>query len=350
MLLLKRTFLSTEDSVIVGQNDIEADKNRSDPVCLFKVTTIRLLRSKVGLLSLLLIIAGMFINFFVVYTNNLPPSWFYTFPDVAQKNYYFGHYLAKTWTHLSAFILGLLAGHICRSAIQLRNIKLLKSFQVQASRQHSPNLSSASTSQSHLTTTSNSHGSTSTIMAMELSGDQQMDHQSASGKRASKRCSIAKISFQLAALICMSTIIFSTFTWSTQETPSALVAALYDASSRIIWSLALVGLMIQLCLPNLETNKYSSLARLLSHPICILMGRLSFLAYLLSPYIHTFVLAVEEQSMFPSLFLIFHVIVGNIVITYAVAFILAIVIEQPTRRLISRFALISTIRSHKLSG
>jgi len=61
------------------------------------------------------------------------------------------------------------------------------------------------------------------------------------------------------------------------------------------------------------------------------MGRLSLLAYLWTPYVHSFILAAQEQALFPSLYLIFHVIVGNILITYLVAFIASIFTEQPIR-------------------
>lgn len=301
----------------------------------------RLICSQTGVFCLIFIALGAIINFIVVYTNQLPPSWFYTFPDIAQKNYYFGQYLTKTWTHLSAFMVGLISGHICRSAIQLRHLstnKIEQSGQQNFPQQASP-APSSSTNQSQFGASRQNHGSTTAIMAMELSSQATDDGASDNRSigRNSKHEQGMKILFQLLALIVMLIIIFSTFSWSTKEGPSTLVAALYDSTSRLVWSLALACIMIQLCSPNLESNRYSVAANILTHPILTLLGRLSFLAYLISPYVHTFILAVEEQSLFPSLFLMFHVIMGNIVITYVLAFILSIVIEQPIRRIISQF-------------
>lgn len=322
----------------------------SNDVCLIKVALMQLIKSKAGVISLIFLIGGSALNFFIVYTNQLPPSWFYTFPDVGQKNYYFGIYMTKTWTHLSVFLIGLLAGQLHKTTLQLRNLQLIRARQPLrdlplSNQQPSPDSSTNSTN--GRSTLSQSHSSTSTIMTMEIASD-QIDNNSTSGTQSTSAKSrgliqtnmtksIAKISLRMVALICMSAIIFSTYNWSTKQPPSALVAAFYDASSRLIWSIALVVLITQICTPNQETDRYTSVARLLSHPICIFLGRLSFLAYLIAPYINTFVLAVQEQSLFPSLFMIFHLVVGNIVITYISAFILAILIEQPVRRLILRF-------------
>lgn len=367
LILLKKTYLSSEDSNIIRLSAAEEEfKKQAGPkeVCLIRLAFVQLIKSKAGLLSLVFLLAGTVLNFFTVYKYQLPPSWFYTFPDVAQKNYYFGIHLTKTWTHASVFLIGLLAGQLYRTILQLRNIQLIKARQplrdLQVSHpQPSPSSTNSTSGQSDQMTLPQSHSSTSTIMAMEMGSD-QTDNGSTSGTQSTSgrsksgqnprnlSKSIADISFQMVALICMSAIIFSTYKWSTQEPPTALVAALYDASSRLIWSLALVVLILKICLPNKETNRYTSMARILSHPACVFLGRLSFLAYLIAPYINTFILAVQEQSLFPSLFMIFHLIVGNIVITYIIAFILAIVIEQPVRRLICR--LTSNKRSNEQEG
>lgn len=298
----------------------------------------RLLKSKLGCLLVLTVCLAALVNFLTVYQYQLPPSWFYTFPDAAQKNYYFTTHLTKTWTHLSAFLIGLLAGHLCRSSLKLRYLTLLKN-PGQSLSKLSP-APSNSTSQSRLTSL-HSHGSSSTIMAMELDNNRPDDcsseTRSSSSVSRNKQASGSRLARKLVAILALSTlaiIVFSTYEWSTQALPSTSHAALYDALSRLLWSLALVTLMIQLCTPGSDTNSFSSLAALLSHPFFLLIGRLSFIAYLLSPYVHTFVLAVEEQSLFPSLFIMFHVIVGNIVITYLLAFLVAIVIEQPARRFI----------------
>lgn len=349
ILLFEKSFLKTEDSVIINLNSIEEEeKNFNRKVCLLKLSISHLIRTKAGLLSAVFLVSGVLTNFFIVYAKQLPPSWFYTFPDVQQRNYYFGVYVTKAWTHLSVFLIGFLAGYLCRVTSQLRLLRAgLPSGESdsQISQQQSSPLSTDSTGgQSSQLNLQQSYKSTSTIMTMEIGG-QSTDDSSASeshsndGKPKKNHVnlteSIMRRSLHIVAIACMSAIIFSTHNWSTQRAPSTFVAAIYDATSRLIWSLSLGWLTIQVCLPNKETNKYSSVTKALSHPICISLGRLSFLAYLIAPYVNNFVLAVQEQSLFPSLFMLFHVIVGNIVITYATAFILATLIEQPLRRLFS---------------
>lgn len=320
-MLLKRNFRSSEDSVIINR----ALKQVADSGYNLRVATRHLFTTLAGAISLLLILVGFCINFYAVYTNQLPASWFYTFPDVAQKNHYFSIYLTKTWTHLSVFMIGLIGGHLCRSAIQLNSIRL-PTKQMQSS----PNGSQLDSNKSH--------SSSSAIMSLELcathtrSEDAESSNCSSVNSRGSLRTAV-----WIAAIACQISVIFSTFSWSTKEAPSTLVAASYDAGARLVWSLSMVALMMQLCLP--AGNKSSWLIRVLSSRFCLVTGRLSFLAYLISPYINTFVLAVEEQSLFPSLLIIFHLIVGNIVIIYFMSFILAIVIEQPLRRFMRSFVL-----------
>lgn len=134
----------------------------------------------------------------------------------------------------------------------------------------------------------------------------------------------------------MVAVIFSTYSWSTQTLPTPFVSGLFDATSRCVWAIALIIIMINISLPNPYDNQYNLLARILGHKIMIFLGRLSFLAYMVYPYVHSFILSVQEQALYPSLFLIFHVFVGNIIITLLVAFFISIMIEQPVRRLITK--------------
>ena len=98
---------------------------------------------------------------------------------------------------------------------------------------------------------------------------------------------------------------------------------------RFARSLALAALMVRLCTPSSSSGDFRRLSALFSHPVSLVLGRLSFPAYLLAPYVHTLVLALQEQSLFPRLYLIFHVILGNIVITYTAALVLCLLIERP---------------------
>lgn len=244
---------------------------------------------------------------------------------------------------MTSFFIGLFAGHLCRSTFQLNNLRLIRNRITESSSVSSSSPSSSPPSQhnrqqqqdnSNLTDSFGGYQSANSSQSIvSLAPNQSSRVESHSGSDAGCHKSSSTFSFNLllSALVCMLAIIFSTYSWSTNEAPSALVAALYDSLSRLIWSLGLVIMMIQLCLPAGDTNDYTMMGQFFSHRAFIVLGRLSFLVYLMSPYVHTFVLAVEEQSMFPSLFLIFHVIVGNIVIIYLVAFVVSILIEQPIR-------------------
>lgn len=348
LLLFKKSFLKTEDSIIINLNLIEnEEKKLNRKISLLRFSFNNLIKSKAGLLSAFLLLAGLLTNFLIVYINQLPPSWFYTYPDVIQKNYYFGFYIIKTWTHLSVFLIGLVAGHLCRVTLQLHHLKMRRPSN-ESDSQLSQDTSTYSTGdKSSQLTSSRSHISTSTITILETSGQQSDNIRRDGRNQKSLPESILNGSIHITAMICMLATIFSTYNWSTQQNPSTLVAAFYDALSRLIWSISLGWLIIQLCLPNKDTQKYSRVTIVLRHHVCIALGRLSFLAYLIAPYVNTFVLAVQEQALFPSLFILFHIIVGNIVITYILAFIIAILIEQPVRRLFSCLVLGGKFRKRR---
>lgn len=304
---------------------------------MLRDTLVDLLKSQAGTLGILCVLFGTGINFLIVYTNRLPPTWFNTFPDASDKSYYFGTYLAKTWTHLSPFVIGLLAGHICRTSIQLRCYSLNMSRREESTSDCDERVreqqteSELSTMPANLTTSTSTSSianeSPSSSRGLVISVPQVQSASCCRGRKCGTRARL----LQLSALVCMTAIVFSTYSWSTQQLPSPIVSALFDSLTRLIWSLALVGLMIQLCLPQPQTNDLTRFAQLLSCKGSIILGRLSLLVYLWAPYVHSFILAAQEQSLFPSLFLIFHVIVGNIVITYAVAFIMSLTIERPIR-------------------
>lgn len=333
-------------------------------------TFLHMMKSKAGTLSILIIVFGSAVNFFIVYTNQLPPSWFNTFPDVEHKNYYFGFYLAKTWAHLSTFVIGLLAGHLCGSVLQIRSMISSQTGSIDRNSisleetssgdraggsQESPasarNPLKTSESTSTLSTTATisadeSPASNRNLVITVDSSTANTETKSQVGKSSPRvggggasGCLMGSYRFivQSSMLTCMLAILFATYQWSTQELPSPLVSATYDSLSRLAWCLILVILMVQLCLPNTQTGKPSRMGRIFGCRLFVPMGRLSLLAYLWTPYVHSFILAVQEQSLFPSLFMIFHVTVGNIVIIYIVSFIVSILIERPISLALSEF-------------
>lgn len=120
--------------------------------------------------------------------------------------------------------------------------------------------------------------------------------------------------------------------------PPIMVGALYNASARFFWSLACGAILYNVSVPN-KDHQYSTVAQILGSKFFVLLGRLSFLAYMIFPYVHTFVLAIQEQPIFSSLFMMFHSFMSNVIITFLLAFVLSVLIELPFRRLVKKCAL-----------
>lgn len=349
MLDLRKNFSALSSEYEASTNNGSAKGQRPGIKLMFG----RLMRSHSGLLAVLLICIGYCVNFVLVYSNELPPSWFYSFPDPEQRNYYFGKYLTKTWTHLSSFLIGLLAGHLSRSHRQLTASAAADQQQQQQQQEtmiveqldDKQQCAASTTTIGSLSNQSPqlSHGSTATMLAMvEMSAPNLSAGSPSSGRRESSSMGGGLIATSLSAGLAMLLIVMSTFGWSTSR-PAPLVAALYDASSRLVWSLALSAIMFQLCQTTTTTAAAGArrrqpplVERWLGHPLMVSMGRLAPLAYLVSPYVNTLVLAVEEQALFPSMLIMFHVILGNVVIIYAMALLLSTVIERPATRLVSK--------------
>lgn len=412
VLLLRRTFSKIEDAVLREKNTYSAEFSK-----LLMRTLLCILKSPAGIVALAIICVGYIVNFYEVYSNKLPPTWFYTFPDIEQKNYYFSKHLTKLQTHITVFIIGLIGGHLCKSTYALYHLEQLKQSQnitrgknkyeyeidehkssneiannqidfpktnrtTQTKTPHSVHSKQSTTAQTktsrHLSSTSSSISDVSSYTSKGQS-NLQLDTSStlsvinrefsANHRHLPNISSFVSLKILTSrnvisiCLLCMSIIIFSTYKWSTEELPEPILSAVYDATSRLLWAVLFLVIILNLCLPeraknsrghtnssedNLSTYRRSSYssrndgttipASILSHPALIVLGRLSFLAYLISPYVQTFVLAVQEQPLFSSLFMMFHVIVGNIVITYSLAFALSVCIEQPIIRLMNKYA------------
>lgn len=222
------------------------------------------------------VLIGACYNFYNVYMNQLPPAWFYTMADPDSKAIYFSQHMFKTWTHISVFAIGVIAGHRCR----IRTRKF-----------------------------SSNSGNCGRIMLDFIAG--------------------------ITACCVMLVIIFSTHDWSTGELPSPTIAGIYNASSRILWSLSLTWFLYHISIPD-EDRKFTCLSRLLAHPIFVAFGKLSFLAYIIHPIVHMSVLAVQEQPIFSSWLMLFHVFSGNFILTMGLSLLISIFVEMPIRNLFRR--------------
>lgn len=322
---------------------------------------------------------GLGSSFCNVYYKELPPSWFYTMIDPDSKALYFGEHMTKIWTHMAVFAMGILAGVECRRATKnvyrsykSSNINFISHTNT-LSKQHSCQTSSASSLPTILARSSsdtvsskmfssewNNSSKTGSSISINIqngngvggSGNcssssgspdegaltsngseigciQNVDGNSA---RASKGfCSILLdiIGFLLAITI-MSAIIFSTHDWSLNDLPKPMVAGMFDAGSRFLWSLAMIWILFMISVPN-KDRSFSFIARALGHPAMVCLGKLSFLIYIIHPFIHTTVLAIQEQPIYSSWLMLFHILIGNITITVILAALVSLFVEMPCR-------------------
>lgn len=141
----------------------------------------------------------------------------------------------------------------------------------------------------------------------------------------------------MMAITIMAAIIFSTHDWSLHDLPGPLTAGLFDAGSRFLWSLALIWILYKLSVPLDECpDRLSPLARALGHPALVCLGKLSFLIYIIHPFVHTTVLAIQEQPIYSSWLMMFHILIGNISITVIMASLVSLFVEMPCRNLFRR--------------
>lgn len=322
------------------------------------------LRTGPGAILIICIVFGSASSFYDVFSNALPPSWFYTMADPDSKAIYFGEHLMKIWTHLAVFAIGIIAGVECRRATGNVISGGFRGGNLDLMSQHNDGLKS---NKAHLSTSSSSlptvtqdgdslfpksrNNTDTTMNNSSVSIDIQTNsssHENINGSEngivtnnnnsinTSKGKNLLVDLFgSIVAIIVMATIIFSTHDWSLNDLPKPWVAGLFDVSSRILWSLAFTWMLYMVSVPKKDGN-FSIVARALGHPIMVSLGKLSFLVYILHPVIHTTVLAIQEQPIYSSWLMLIHILIGNITITVILASLVSLFVEMPCRNLFRR--------------
>lgn len=333
-----------------------------------------------GFVLLLCIGAGLSFSFYNVYLKELPPSWLYTMADPDSKAIYFSEHMTKIWTHIAVFAIGLIAGVECRRASRnvIRNYKGSNiNYDIPRDNSFSSpnkNLSSSSLpvfmGQGAENRVNNSgvsppkslnqglghdwHSSVSITMSMDNSNNTTsgsleelncngrstrgvMDNNNKNASTSGRGfCStLLDITISLIAITIMSLIIFSTHDWSLNDLPKPYIAGLYDAGSRFLWSIGMIWLLYMISVPN-KDRSFSLLARSLGHPFMVFLGKLSFLIYIIHPFVHTAVLAIQEQPIYSSWLMLFHILIGNITIIVILASLVSLFVEMPCRNLFRR--------------
>lgn len=345
-----------------------------------------------GLTLLGCILFGSLLSFYNVYSNQLPPSWLYTMADPDSKAEYFTTHLMRLWTHVSVFGMGILAGVECRrltrnklragratfktnilsaSNAGLGSLNLASNGagkqQTATARDRSLSTSSLGAADSALSMPLGSDVMNSSTVSINMSSIHQptnqsrdniqrdlsesgrstgagddvnmLDNSSSSESRNNNKRSLgsmlANFGACLAVVATMAVIIFSTHDWSLKDLPKPLVAGLYDSLSRFCWSLAMIWILYKVTVPNKE-RRFSAISRALGHPMMVSLGKLSFLIYLLHPIVHSTVLAIQEQPIYSSWLMLFHILIGNITITVILALLVSLFVEMPCRNLFRR--------------
>lgn len=337
------------------------------------------LRSLPGLTLVGCILLGSLVSFYSVYSNQLPPSWFYTMADPDSKAEYFGLHFMRIWTHVAVFGLGLLAGIECRRAARnvtrrptgFKGSNLASGLALGLSSASAGNLkhqqqrghsSSATSLPTVIASGSDINSSMISINMMHQQNNLELNSRDtispsesgrssgddvniivsdsvSTGERQRQRPSPRSVLFNgvacLVVLGTMGSIIFCTHDWSLKELPRPLVAGLYDSIGRFSWSLAMIWILYMVSVPD-KNRQFSSLSRALGHPIMVSLGKLSFLIYILHPFVHSTVLAIQEQPIYSSWLMLFHILIGNITITVILALLVSLFVEMPCRNLFRR--------------
>ena len=108
------------------------------------------------------------------------------------------------------------------------------------------------------------------------------------------------------------------------QPPSELQSALYSAFSRPLWACA-TGWMIFACI----TKHGGIFESILSARCFVPLSRLTYPAFLIHPIVMAVFYGSRQSSFHFSHYLMLYLILGNIVITYASAFILSALFELP---------------------
>lgn len=307
------------------------------------------------------IVLGSASSFYNVFSNQLPPSWLYTMADPDSKAIYFEEHFMKIWTHLAVFATGIIGGLICRVAaknvvISFRSRNLMSQTQNNL-KSNNNQLSSSSSSLPAATQDGDgfifsksriTNGLNNSSISIDIQTNSS-SHENISGSESgivnndnnslssstTCRSLLLELTSLLVAFTIMASIIFSTYEWSTNDLPRPLLAGIFDAGSRLLWSLAFIWMLYMISVPD-KNGKFSSISRALGHPIMVSLGKLSFLIYIIHPFVHTTVLAIQEQPIYSSWLMLIHILIGNITITVILASLMSLFVEMPCRNLFRR--------------
>ena len=109
---------------------------------------------------------------------------------------------------------------------------------------------------------------------------------------------------------------------------SELQSALYSSLSRPLWACALAWITFA-CITRQSSGPFKLVELLLGAQCFAPLSRLTYPAYLVHPIVMALFYGTRQSSFHFSHYLMLYLILGNIVITYACAFVLATLFELP---------------------
>ncbi|KAI1289380.1 Nose resistant to fluoxetine protein 6 [Halotydeus destructor] len=143
------------------------------------------------------------------------------------------------------------------------------------------------------------------------------------GSKIRLTAKVATAGWFCTLVTCM-TLLFSTIGWNRGNYPSQLVSALYAATFRSLWSLAMAWVVVACA-----AGHGGFINTLLTWRPFVPLSRISFVAYLIHPgLMYIFVASTRNLFMF-SHFLIMYMFLSHLVSTFVVSFFLTMFIELP---------------------
>ncbi|CAG2115778.1 unnamed protein product, partial [Medioppia subpectinata] len=134
------------------------------------------------------------------------------------------------------------------------------------------------------------------------------------------------------SIVILLVLIYGCHDWVIGELPDytfkPFVSALYDATQKIFWSLAICWILFTIT-ANSEHEKQTIVEKFFCHKFFKFMGRLTLVAYLMHPIVQSMLLSSQQQHLYSSTLLMAYVIIGNIIFTYFLSFVISWILEIP---------------------
>ncbi|GBM56474.1 Nose resistant to fluoxetine protein 6 [Araneus ventricosus] len=132
----------------------------------------------------------------------------------------------------------------------------------------------------------------------------------------------------IAAFICCFSAVYGVYNWNSGKEINFAAGMMYATFHRTAWALGITW-MIVCC----ATGRGGVINYILSWKIFIPLGRLTFIAYLIHPFIQVGVMGNLRHIFVPDHFFIVWIFIGDLWVSYATAFAGCMLVEAPMMQL-----------------